>query len=261
VRQLSKAYAAGAVEAGLASPCSQRRHLSVPRAARAFRVLSIVASRVFLFGVLPLVLAAEHVWLDERVGHRAQRLEVFMLYVLAVGVAGSGIGGFFAHAFLADEVADSIGWPAGSPFQLEIAFANLALGVLGILAMNRRDGFRDATVIAVTIFAVGATITHVTDIVDTGNLAAGNTVQNAANVLRPAVLIWLLLAIRRGDPALLGPWRDTAVIAAAQATAVVSVTFSLGYAVNQPAIGAAVGSLLAAAATARAVPRAARRHG
>jgi len=32
-----------------------------------------------------------------------------MLYVLAVGVAGSGIGGFFAHAFLADEVAESIG--------------------------------------------------------------------------------------------------------------------------------------------------------
>ena len=47
--------------------------------------LSIAASRVFLFGVLPLMLAATHVWLDERVGHRAQRLEVFMLYMLAVG--------------------------------------------------------------------------------------------------------------------------------------------------------------------------------
>ena len=155
-----------------------------------------------------------------------------MLYMLAVGVAGSGIGGFFAHAFLADEVADSIGWPAGNPFQLEVAFANLALGILAILAMNRRDGFRDATVIAVTIFAGGATITHVTDIVETGNLAAGNTVQNVANVLRPAVLIWLLLAIRRSasaegdaeEPALVGPWRDTAVIAAAQATAVVSAS-------------------------------------
>ena len=215
------------------------------------------------------MLAAAHIWLDERVVHRAQRLEVFMLYVLAVGVAGSGIGGFFAHAFLADEVADSIGWPAGSPFQLEVAFANLALGILGILAMNRRDGFRDATVIAVTIFAVGATITHVTDIFETGNLAAGNTVQNAGNLLRPAVLIWLLLAIRRSasaeghaeEPALLCPWRDTAVTAAAQTTAVVSATFSLGYALDQPAIGAAVGSLLAAATTAHAVPRAARRHG
>jgi hypothetical protein len=215
------------------------------------------------------VLAVAHVWLDERVVHRAQRLEVFMLYVLAVGVAGSAIGGFFAHVFLADEVADSIGWPAGSPFQLEVAFANLAIGILAVLAMNRRDGFRDATVIAVTIFAGGATITRFTDIAETGNLAAGNTVQNVANVLRPAVLIWLLLAIRRSasaeghaeEPALLGPWHDTAATAAAQATAVVSATFSLGYAVNQPAIGAAVGTLLAAATTAHAVPRPARHHG
>ena len=229
--------------------------------------LSVTAIRVLLFGVLPLVLAAAHVWLDERVRHRAQRLEVFMLYVLAVGVAGSAIGGFFAHAFLADEVAESIGWPAGNPFQLEVAFANLALGTLAVLAVNRRDGFRDATVIAVTIFAGGATITHVIDIVETGNLAAGNTVQNLANVLRPAVLIWLLLAIRRtafeehaDEATLLGPWRDTAVTAAAQATAAVSAAFSIGYALDQPAMGAAVGSLLAMTTTAHAVSRATRRH-
>jgi hypothetical protein len=222
--------------------------------------LSVAAIRVLLFGALPLVLAAVHVWLDGRVRHRAQRLEVFMLYVLAVGVAGSAIGGFFAHAFLADEVAESIGWPAGNPFQLEVAFTNLALGTLAVLAMNRRDGFRDATVIAVTIVAGGATITHVTDIVETGNLAAGNTVQNLANILRPGVLIWLLLAIRRTasaeghaeEPALLGPWRDTAVTAAAQAAVVVSAMFSIGYAVDQPALGAAAGGLLATGATAHA---------
>jgi hypothetical protein len=133
--------------------------------------------------------------------------------------------------------------------------------------MNRRDGFRDATVIAVTIVAAGATITHVIDIVETGNLASGNTVQNLANVLRPGVLIWLLLAIRRTEsaeghaeePALLGPWRDTAVIAAAQAAAVVSATFSVGYAVDRPAMGAAVGSVLALAATAHAASHATQR--
>ena len=161
--------------------------------------MSAVAARVFLFGLLPIVLAAAHVRLDERVVQRAQRLEV--------------------------------------------AFANLALGILAILAMDRRDGFRDATVIAVAILAGGATITHVTDIVETGNLAAGNTVQNVDNLLTPAVLIWLLLAMRRSaggnaeEAALLGPWRDTAASAAAQATAVVSVAFSLGYAVDQPALG------------------------
>ena len=102
----------------------------------------------------------------------------------------------------------------GQSVPARVAFANLALGSLAVLAMNRRDGFREATVIAVTIFAGGATIAHIIDIVETGNLAAGNTVQNAANVLRPAVLIWLLLAIRRSasagghaeEPALLGPW-------------------------------------------------------
>jgi hypothetical protein len=122
-------------------------------------------------------------------------------------------------------------------------------------------------VIAVTIVAGGATITHVSDIVETGNLAAGNTVQNVANLFRPGVLIWLLLAIRRTEsaeghakePAFLGPWRDTAVTAAAQATAVVSATFSIGYAVDQPAVGAAAGALLATATTAHAVSRATRR--
>jgi hypothetical protein len=74
---------------------------------------------------------------------------------------GSGIGGLFGHVFISDSVAESIGWPTGNPFQLEVGFANLAIGILGIIAMGRRDGFREATVIAVTGFLVGATIVHV----------------------------------------------------------------------------------------------------
>jgi len=83
-------------------------------------------------------------------------------------VAGSGIGGFFGHFFISDPVAGSIGWPTGNPFQLEVGFANLAVGILGIVAMGRRDGFREATVIAVTVLGVGATIVHASDIIETG---------------------------------------------------------------------------------------------
>jgi hypothetical protein len=32
-----------------------------------------------------------------------------------------------------------------------VAFANLVPGILGIVAMGRRDGFREATLIAVTV--------------------------------------------------------------------------------------------------------------
>ena len=38
------------------------------------------------------------------------------------------------HTFAADEVAESIGWPTGNPFQTEVAVANLAIGTLGILS-------------------------------------------------------------------------------------------------------------------------------
>src|SRR5688572_28003526 len=116
--------------------------------------MGIVALRVFIFSVLPLIIATTHVTLDKSARSRERRLEIFLLYLFGVGVAGSGISGFFGHFFISDLVAESIGWPKGNPFQLEVAFANLTVGILGIVAMGRRDGFREATVVAVTVLGV-----------------------------------------------------------------------------------------------------------
>jgi hypothetical protein len=102
-----------------------------------------VAIRVFAFSILPVLIAAGHLGLDRTSRPRERRLEIFLLYLFGVGVAGSGIGGFFGHVFISDPVAESIGWPTGNPFQLEVGVANLALGILGIVAMGRRDGFRE----------------------------------------------------------------------------------------------------------------------
>jgi hypothetical protein len=113
--------------------------------------LDSVAIRVFSFSILPVIIAAGHLVLDRSSRPRERRLEIFLLYLFGVGIAGSGIGGFFGHFFLSDSVAKSIGWPTGNPFQLEVGFANLAVGILSI-------GFREATVLAVTVFSVGATV-------------------------------------------------------------------------------------------------------
>ena len=102
-----------------------------------------VAIRVFIFSILPVIIAAGHLGLDKSSRPRERRLEIFLLYLFGIGVAGSGIGGFFGHFFISDSVAESIGWPTGNPFQLEVGFANLAVGILGIVAMGRRDGFRE----------------------------------------------------------------------------------------------------------------------
>jgi uncharacterized protein DUF6790 len=58
---------------------------------------------------------------------------------------------------------------------------------LALSPMGRRDGFREATVIAVTVFGVGASVVHVMDVIESGNLAPGNIVQNVSNLLRRIV--------------------------------------------------------------------------
>jgi hypothetical protein len=192
------------------------------------------AARVFAFSVLPVLLAALHVRLDTAARERLWKVEVYLIYLLMLGVGASGLSGFFGHVFTPDAVAESIGWRTGSPFQQEMGFANLALGVLGLIAAVRRDGFREATVIAVAVVGVGATVVHVVDIFQEGNLAAGNSVQNVANLLKPALLIPLLIVSRRAEPAgdmlplSFDRWRMSVVATAGMITAVVGTGFAIG---------------------------------
>ena len=219
-----------------------------------------VAVRVFAFSVLPVLLAALHVRLDARTKDRLWKVEVYLIYLFMVGVGGSGLSGFFGHVFTPDAVAESIDWPKGSPFQQEMGFANLALGVLGFIAAGRRDGFREATVIAVTIVAIGATVVHMIDIVQEGNLAAGNSIQNIANLLKPALLIPLLIVSRRSEPdGVQGPsfdrWRMSIVGVAGVATALVGTGFGVGSSLELAVPATLIAALLVSGLTTRSATR------
>jgi 4-amino-4-deoxy-L-arabinose transferase-like glycosyltransferase len=228
------------------------------------KCMDIVAIRVFSFSILPGIIAAGHLGLDSSSRPRERRLEIFLLYLFGVGVAGSGIGGFFGHVFLSDQVGESIGWPTGNPFQLEVGVANLALGILGIVAMGRRDGFREATVITATVLGVGATVVHGMDVIETGNLAPGNTIQNISNLLRPALLIAFLAASRRAerspDSETQTPgfeqWREPRIRAAGMMTGTVAAGFGAGFAIDLPLIGTLVGTLVGAGLAAFVLARA-----
>jgi 4-amino-4-deoxy-L-arabinose transferase-like glycosyltransferase len=220
--------------------------------------MTVFFVRVFLFSILPLVLSAGILLLDRSTWNRERRLEVPLILLFGLGVAGSGIASFFGHLFAADIVADSVGWPRGSPFQLEMAFANLAVGLLGIIAAGRRDGFREATVIAVTMLGVGASIVHFLDILATGNLAPGNTIQNVANLVKPAFLIPLLIASRRAEraahPVAQTPqfdlWRAPLLQSVGIGTAIVATAFAVGFAVGQTLLVSALGTIVASTMTA-----------
>ena len=213
-----------------------------------------VAARLFAFSVLPVLLAALHVRLDAGATDRFRKAEVYLVYLFMLGVAASGLSGFFGHIFTADAVAESIGWPKGSPFQQEMGFANLALAVLGFIAAGRRDGFREATVIAVAVVGVGATVVHVTDILQEGNLAPGNSIQNVGNLLKPALLIVVLILSRRSEPATTGAafdrWRMRIVGTAGIVTAVVGTGFAIGYSLELVVPATLIAAVLAAGITA-----------
>jgi hypothetical protein len=129
--------------------------------------------------------------------------------------------------------------------------------------MGRRDGFREATVVAVTVFGVGATIVHVLDILETGNLAPGNTVQNVSNLLKPALLIGFLTASRRAerssdsevDTARFEAWRVPRVQAVGLMTGSVATGFGIGFAVGWPVIGTGVGFLVGSGLAALVISR------
>ncbi len=174
------------------------------------------------------------------------------MYVLGVGVGAAGLGGAYGHLVMPDVVAKSVGWETGSPFQLEMGFANLALGLLGLVAANRRDGFRLAAVLAVAVIGVGATSVHMVDLAATGNHAAGNTIQNIGNLVEPLLLVtplWLGSRLRDDErrDARFDTWQIGQRPIIAGAAIGVGIGFATGYAVDALWVGSTLGAVLGVA--------------
>jgi len=143
--------------------------------------------------VLALVIGAVHLHLDKQPRTRARVAETFLLWLLVVNVGVASVLTFMGDAFFADKMATSLGWPAGNPFQSLVAVANLSVGVLGILCYWIRGTFWVATVIAFSVWWLGAGAVHIRDMVVSANYAPNNSgVTVYMDILVPVVLVALL---------------------------------------------------------------------
>ena len=144
------------------------------------------------------VLPTIHVALVSKERSLANVARVFLSYLLPITIGLGGVMAFLGHALRADEIARSIGWQTGSPFQFEVAVANLAFALLGILCVKFRDGFWTATVLGYGVFLEGAAYGHIRDIVQAGNYAVNNAGPILfLDVLYPLVLVAILAASKR----------------------------------------------------------------
>jgi hypothetical protein len=127
--------------------------------------------------------------------------EMLLLYLFAFPIGLGGLVGFAGHTLRAVPVAASIGWAAGNPFQYEVAVANLAFGILGILCLWNRGGFRTATAIGWSIFIFGAAGVHLYQIRIGQPFATGNAGAILYFDIITPVLVLALLAIGKSSAA------------------------------------------------------------
>ena len=141
-----------------------------------------------------------------RKAYRGESFATAFLFGIIVCVIGfSGLWAFIGHFFIPDKVAIGIGWPVGSPFQKEVAFANLGIGLLGVLCIWFRGNFWTATVIMNSTFLLGAAYIHVNEIMVKGNfnpLNAGPVLY--FDILIPALTIILIIIKHYREPELSG---------------------------------------------------------
>ena len=122
-------------------------------------------------------------------------INAFLFAFIFSNIGLQGLFAFMGHFFKADEVARGIGWPTGSPFQREIAFANLAMGTLGIMSIWFRGNFWFAAIVARSVFSWGAAYGHIIDLKKRGNasiLNAGPVLYD--DIILPFILIGLYIA-------------------------------------------------------------------
>jgi hypothetical protein len=151
-----------------------------------FAAIAVIGLILGLFDV-----AIRKQWTKHRIA------EVLLLYFFAFPVGLGGLVGFLGHTMRAPLVAASIGWPAGNPFQYEVAVANLAFGILGLLCLRFRDSFWTATGIGWSIFLLGAAGVHLNQIRNGQPFAPDN--RGAIlyfDILMP-VLVLALLTVRK----------------------------------------------------------------
>lgn len=155
------------------------------------------------FAAIALVGAAIHRHRDKQDRSTARTLEIFLIWWLVVAVGIAAIFGAMFHFFDGPSTAKEIGFSNGDGgFQTEVGFADLAVGVLGVLCARFRDGFLLAAVIAVSVCYLGDAYGHIHQAAIHDNHAPDNTGLTLwADFIAPLVAIALYALWRRAAEA------------------------------------------------------------
>src|SRR3990167_1409974 len=116
--------------------------------------------------------------------------DIFLGYLFFFALGLSGLWGFIYHAFFPAIAAKFIGWK-NSPFQFEVAMANLGVGVVGIFGLRAKKSYRIAGTLFTLCLFWGAAYGHIVQMLTAHNFAP----ENAGLIFYNDLIMPLLLVI------------------------------------------------------------------
>jgi hypothetical protein len=127
--------------------------------------------------------------------------EAFFSYYLLFAIGINNLINFVFHVFLGDIAAKFIGW-ANSPFQAEVGFASLGVGIAGVIAFRASLPFRFATLIPPSAFSLGAAGGHIYQMIVAHNFSPGNVgLVLPIDLLMPVIgFVFLWLSYKHPKP-------------------------------------------------------------
>ncbi|WP_147470750.1 DUF6790 family protein [Legionella jordanis] len=126
------------------------------------------------FGLMMLILAILLIMINLLLAKHPSFAEICFRWLSLLALGFTSIYAFGMHAFFPAMTAHQIGWKT-SPFQFEVAMANLAFGITAILAFKASFGFRLAMVIGSSCWLWGNALGHVAQMLIHDNYSIGNT--------------------------------------------------------------------------------------
>ncbi|HCA41951.1 MAG TPA: hypothetical protein DEP28_01715 [Bacteroidetes bacterium] len=126
------------------------------------------------FIILALVTTLIHLAVKKAFKDEPKRIEIILLNFIVVIIGGSSLLAAAGHLLIPDQIAESIGWPTGSPFQTEVGLANLGFGIAAVMGIWFRKTFWLSTIISSGVFLFGDGVGHVYQMIAHGDYAENN---------------------------------------------------------------------------------------
>ena len=152
-----------------------------------------------------LVGASRKIWRHRQKLSHGFIAEAFFSYYCFFSLGVCFVYNFVMHVFFHGMAARFIGW-SDSPFQLEVGFASLGLGLAGLLAIRKELWLRVGVIIISNTFLWGAAGGHLYQLFENHDFAPGNAgVMLWTGLLQPIISVALLVWSIRTEKAISRP--------------------------------------------------------